>query len=50
MDALLNTLDLAFRTVRCGRSEHCAVRVMDMADHGVAGITCTVVSPGTPIT
>ena len=44
-DALLNTLDLPFRTVRCGRSEHCAVRVMDMADHGVAGITCTVVSP-----
>ncbi|MFR3921967.1 MAG: hypothetical protein ACLTYN_08315 [Dysosmobacter welbionis] len=49
-DALLNTLDLPFRTVRCGRSEHCAVRVMDMADHGVAGITQTVVSPGTPIT
>ena len=44
-DALLNTLDLPFRTVRCGRSEHCAVRVIDMADHGVAGITCTVVSP-----
>ena len=45
LPALLNTLDLPFRTVRCGRSEHCAVRVMDMADHGVAGITCTVVSP-----
>ena len=44
-DALLNTLDLPFRTVRCGRSEHCAVQMMDMADHGVAGITCTVVSP-----
>ena len=45
LPALLNTLDLPFRTVRCGRSEHCAVRVIDMADHGVAGITCTVVSP-----
>ena len=44
-DALLNTLDLPFRTVRCGRSEHCDVRVTDMADHGVAGITCTIVSP-----
>ena len=44
-DALLNTLDLPFRTVRCGRSEHCAVRVTDMIDHGVAGITCTIVSP-----
>ena len=44
-DALLNTLDLPFRTVRCGRSEHCDVRVTDMADHGVAGITCSIVSP-----
>ena len=44
-DALLNTLDLPFRTVRCGQSDHCAVRVTDVADHGVAGITCTIVSP-----
>ena len=44
-DALLNTLDLPFRTVRCGQSAHCQVRVTDVADHGVAGITCTVVSP-----
>ena len=43
-DALLNTLDLPFRTVRCGHSEHCAVRVTEVADHGVAGITCTIVT------
>ena len=44
-DALLNTLDLPFRTVRCGQSEHCDVRVTEVADHGVAGITCTIVTP-----
>ena len=44
-DALLNTLDLPFRTVRCGQSEHCAVRVTEVTDHGVDGITCTIVSP-----
>ena len=43
-DALLNTLNLPFRTVRCGHSEHCAVRVTEVADHGVAGITCTIVT------
>jgi len=37
-DALLNTLDLPFRTVRCGRSEHCAVRVMDMADSAAIAV------------
>ena len=41
-DALLNTLDLPFDTVRCGQSEHCNVRISDIADHGVEGITCTV--------
>lgn len=41
-DALLNTLDLHFDTVRCGQSEHCNVRISDIADHGVEGITCTV--------
>ena len=44
-DALLNTLDLPFRTLRCGQSEHCEIRVADVTDHGVTGITCTVVSP-----
>ena len=41
-DALLDTLDLPFETLRCGQSERCSVRVTDMADHGVNGITCTV--------
>ena len=41
-DALLDTLDLPFRTLRCGQSEHCNVRITDIADHGVEGITCTV--------
>lgn len=43
-DALLDTVDAPFATVRCGQSEHCAVRIEDMADHGVEGITCTVVT------
>ncbi len=41
-DALLDTLHLPFRTVRCGQSEHCQVRITEIADHGVEGITCTV--------
>lgn len=41
-DSLLDTLKLPFTTLRCGQSEHCGVRVSDIADHGVKGITCTV--------
>lgn len=41
-DPLLNGLDLPFTTIRCGQSAHCNVRVTDILDHGVAGITCTV--------
>jgi len=41
-DALLETLNLPFETVRCGQSEHCGVRVTDIADRGINGITCTV--------
>lgn len=41
-DPLLGTLNLPFRTLRCGQSENCDVRVSDLVDHGVAGITCTV--------
>lgn len=41
-DALLNTLDLPFHTVRCGQSEHCGVHISDLTDHGVEGITCAV--------
>ena len=43
-DSLLNTLDLPFRTIRCGQSEHCQARITEIADHGVEGITCTVVT------
>ena len=41
-DALLDTVDIPFRTVRCGQSEHCQARITEVADHGVEGITCTV--------
>lgn len=41
-DALLNGLELPFETLRCGKSSHCDARVTDIADHGVAGIRCTV--------
>jgi len=41
-DALLNTVDVPFTTIRCGQSGHCQAHVTDIADHGVAGITCTV--------
>ncbi len=43
-DALLDTVDVPFRTVRCGQSEHCQARITEIADHGVEGITCTVVT------
>lgn len=41
-DALLNTLDLPFTTIRCGQSEHCQARITEIADHGVEGVTCRV--------
>lgn len=41
-DALLDTVDIPCRTVRCGTAEHCSVHVTDIDDHGVEGITCTV--------
>nr|WP_325299106.1 UDP-N-acetylmuramoyl-tripeptide--D-alanyl-D-alanine ligase [uncultured Dysosmobacter sp.] len=43
-DALLDTVREPFRTVRCGQSEHCQARITEIADHGVEGITCTVVT------
>ena len=43
-DALLDTVRVPFRTVRCGQSEHCQARITEIADHGVDGITCTVVT------
>ena len=44
-DALLDTVTLPQRIVRCGQSEHCQVRIYDIVDHGVDGITCTVTTP-----
>lgn len=41
-DELLNTLNLPFTTLRCGKSENCNVRVTDIVDHGIEGIECTV--------
>ncbi len=41
-DPLLNTLNLPFRTLRCGESENCNVRVTDICERGLEGLTCTV--------
>lgn len=41
-DELLNTLDLPFATLRCGKGENCDVRVTDIVDRGIEGIDCTV--------
>ncbi len=43
-DYLLDTVTLPQRIIRCGQSEHCQVRISDILDHGVNGITCTVTS------
>lgn len=41
-DELLSGLALPFETVLCGRHERCDVRVTNVAEHGIKGITCTV--------
>ena len=41
-DPLLDTLELPFTTVRCGKSAHCGAVVTDITDRGVSGVTCTV--------
>ncbi len=41
-DELLNTLKLPFTTIRCGMGENCDIRVFDVVDNGVKGISCTV--------
>ena len=38
-------MTLPQRIVRCGQSENCQVRIYDIVDHGVDGITCTVTTP-----
>ena len=41
-DALLNTVEIPRRIVRCGESDGCAVRVTDVSDRGIDGVDCTV--------
>ncbi|MBE6960963.1 MAG: UDP-N-acetylmuramoyl-tripeptide--D-alanyl-D-alanine ligase [Ruminococcaceae bacterium] len=41
-DPLLNTLELPFATVRCGKTAHCNARVTEILDLGVSGVECTV--------
>ena len=41
-DELLSGLTLPFKTVLCGRHERCGVRVTNVAEHGIEGVTCTV--------
>jgi len=41
-DALLDTLDPPFEVLRCGKSEHSNVRILDIEDRGVEGIVCDV--------
>ena len=43
-DELLSTLDLPFATVRCGKGENCDVRVTDIVEKGIDGISCTVIT------
>lgn len=41
-DVLLNTLEMPFETVRCGESERCDVRVTEIRERGIEGVSCTV--------
>ena len=41
-DPLLNTVQVPYRTVRCGKSGHCGVRVTEICDRGISGVSCTV--------
>ena len=41
-DELLSGLALPFETVLCGQDERCGVRVANVAEHGIDGVTCTV--------
>lgn len=41
-DPLLSTLHLPFKTLRCGESENCDVRVTDICERGIEGLSCTV--------
>ena len=41
-DPLLNTLDLPFKTLRCGVGAGCKVRITDVVERGIEGVSCTV--------
>ncbi len=41
-DELLRGLSLDFETVYCGKSEGCDVRVTDIVEKGIDGLSCTV--------
>ena len=41
-DELLSGLTLPFETVLCGQHKRCGVRVANVAEHGIDGVTCTV--------
>ena len=41
-DELLSGLTLPFETVLCGQHKRCGVRVTNVAEHGIDGVTCTV--------
>jgi len=43
-DSLLDTVDVPFKTVRCGQDDNSQVRVTEVTDLGVEGINCTVVT------
>ena len=41
-DPLLNTVALPQTVLRCGRGEDCQVRITDVDDRGIEGVSCTV--------
>ena len=41
-DELLSGLTLPLETVLCGQHKRCGVRVANVAEHGIDGVTCTV--------
>jgi len=41
-DVLLSDLTLPFETVLCGQDARCGVRITDVAEHGIDGVTCIV--------
>lgn len=41
-DELLNTVNIPQKTLRCGMSEGCNVRIENVEDRGVMGMSCTI--------